>query len=260
MKKKIIALLVAVVAICATAMVSENASAYTDVTKCSVGNVGTNTPEKFCAGSLYRSHEDVRINCKGDNATAEGCKASVKAFLTCTAHNTAICDSVMESYAARVNQLIRFSSVVPCGYGNEHFDECVKNNNNWEWYYATDPNASGGGSSGGDSGEANADTDICKSVNESVKNSEYYKMYCGGKKGEDDAQDVVKNILSTVFTWAAIAAVIVIIIGAVFYMTSEGDPGKVAKAKNAILYALIGLIISLSAFAIVNFVLSRIGG
>ena len=55
-------------------------------------------------------------------------------------------------------------------------------------------------------------------------------------------------------------SVIVIIIGGVFYITSQGEPDKIKRAKNAILYAIIGLIISLLSFAIVNFVLTAMQG
>ena len=41
-------------------------------------------------------------------------------------------------------------------------------------------------------------------------------------------------------------------------MTSAGDPGKTKKAKDTILYAVIGLIICVLAFAIVNFVIGGI--
>ena len=55
-----------------------------------------------------------------------------------------------------------------------------------------------------------------------------------------------------------IAAVLVIILGGVTYITSSGDASKVTKAKNTILYGIIGLVISILAFAIVNFVLKNI--
>ena len=48
------------------------------------------------------------------------------------------------------------------------------------------------------------------------------------------------------------------IIGGVQYMTSAGDTQKVTKAKNTILYGLIGLVICVLAFAIVNFVITNI--
>ncbi|MBR3122174.1 hypothetical protein IKF28_01880, partial [Candidatus Saccharibacteria bacterium] len=57
-----------------------------------------------------------------------------------------------------------------------------------------------------------------------------------------------------------LVCVIVMIIGGVSYMTSSGDAGKVKKAKDTILYGLIGLVICVLAFAIVNFVISNIIG
>jgi multisubunit Na+/H+ antiporter MnhB subunit len=53
-------------------------------------------------------------------------------------------------------------------------------------------------------------------------------------------------------------AVVVIILGGVQYTTSSGDPAKVKKAKDTILYGIIGLVVALLAYAIVNFVLSSL--
>ena len=53
-------------------------------------------------------------------------------------------------------------------------------------------------------------------------------------------------------------AVIMIILGGVNYATSQGDPNKVNKAKSTIMYGIIGLVICLLAFAIVNFVLQAL--
>jgi multisubunit Na+/H+ antiporter MnhB subunit len=57
-----------------------------------------------------------------------------------------------------------------------------------------------------------------------------------------------------------VVCIIVIIVGGIGYMTSSGDAGKVKKAKDTILYGVIGLIICVLAFAITNFVISAIGG
>lgn len=64
----------------------------------------------------------------------------------------------------------------------------------------------------------------------------------------------VKDILNVVFLVVGILAVIMIIVGGVFMMISAGDPGKIKRAKDTIIYSVIGLIITLLAFAIVNFV------
>jgi hypothetical protein len=65
----------------------------------------------------------------------------------------------------------------------------------------------------------------------------------------------VGNIL--VFLTGAIS-VLMIIIGGVRYALSGGDQGTITSAKNTILYAVVGVIISVAAYAIVNFVLSNV--
>ncbi len=55
-----------------------------------------------------------------------------------------------------------------------------------------------------------------------------------------------------------VAAVIMMIIGGLKYITSNGDSNSITSAKNTVLYALIGIVIFLLSQAIVIFVLSRI--
>ena len=55
-----------------------------------------------------------------------------------------------------------------------------------------------------------------------------------------------------------VAAVIVIVISGLRYITSGGDSAGVQNAKNGIIYAVIGLIVALFAQTIVTFVLKRI--
>lgn len=69
-----------------------------------------------------------------------------------------------------------------------------------------------------------------------------------------------QGILNAIIGVLALVAVVVMIVGGVSYMTSSGDAGKVKKAKDTILYGLIGLVICVLAFAIVNFVISQIIG
>lgn len=76
----------------------------------------------------------------------------------------------------------------------------------------------------------------------------------------DTFNDNITNILNAVIGVLGIVAVIVIIIGGVTYMTSSGDAGKVKKAKDTILYGVIGLVVVALAFAIVNFVIKNVIG
>ncbi|MBQ3352768.1 hypothetical protein IJG89_00220 [Candidatus Saccharibacteria bacterium] len=78
-----------------------------------------------------------------------------------------------------------------------------------------------------------------------------------------DGTDTLNANITAILNWVigilGIVAVIVIIIGGVKYMTSSGDAGKVKSAKDTILYGIIGLIICVLAFAIVNFVIANLG-
>jgi len=55
-----------------------------------------------------------------------------------------------------------------------------------------------------------------------------------------------------------VLAVIMVIIGGLNYVTSSGDSGKTAKAKNTILYAVIGIVVIIFAFAITTFINSKL--
>lgn len=74
-----------------------------------------------------------------------------------------------------------------------------------------------------------------------------------------DLTTTVQGIINTVIFIVGMLAVVMIIIGGINYALSQGDPGKVKKAKDTILYGIIGLVVALLAFAIVQFVLSAIG-
>ncbi|MBR0465563.1 hypothetical protein IJJ02_02110 [Candidatus Saccharibacteria bacterium] len=76
----------------------------------------------------------------------------------------------------------------------------------------------------------------------------------------NDLQGNVVAILNAVIGVLSFVCVVVIIIGGVTYMTSSGDTSKVKKAKDTILYGVIGLVVCVLAFAIVNFVISNILG
>lgn len=83
--------------------------------------------------------------------------------------------------------------------------------------------------------------------------------YVGGGNGSELTGNIT-NVLNGIIAVLGIVAVVVIIIGGVTYMTSSGDAGKVKKAKDTILYGIIGLVVCVLAFAIVNFVIANIIG
>ena len=76
----------------------------------------------------------------------------------------------------------------------------------------------------------------------------------------NDLNGMIQIIINTVFGIIGVVAVIMIIIGGVNYTMSQGDSTKVQKAKNTILYGIIGLVVVLLSFAIVSFVLNGLNG
>lgn len=77
----------------------------------------------------------------------------------------------------------------------------------------------------------------------------------GGQAGVDSAVAGVINVLLYI---VGAAAVIMLIVGGLRYITSGGDAQAATAAKNTIMYAIIGLIVALLAYAIVNFVLGKL--
>lgn len=72
------------------------------------------------------------------------------------------------------------------------------------------------------------------------------------------ANAVFTNILDIVYFVIGIVAVIVIIFAGIRYSTSAGNAANVTKAKNALVYAIVGLVVVLLAFVITQFVAGRI--
>ena len=79
-------------------------------------------------------------------------------------------------------------------------------------------------------------------------------------KNTSDLNSVIQIIINTIIFVIGMVAVVMIILGGISYATSQGDPAKVKKGKDTILYGIIGLVVALLAFAIVNFVLGAFNG
>ena len=72
------------------------------------------------------------------------------------------------------------------------------------------------------------------------------------------ADNVFAGVLTTVYTITGMVAVIVIIIAGYIFATSNGNAAKAQKARQAILYAVIGIIVVLMAFAITQYVIGNV--
>jgi hypothetical protein len=77
-------------------------------------------------------------------------------------------------------------------------------------------------------------------------------------QGTRTVTGTIKNVGNIIVFITGAISVLMIIIGGLRYVTSGGDQGGITGAKNTILYAVIGLIVSVMAYAIVNFVLTNI--
>lgn len=80
----------------------------------------------------------------------------------------------------------------------------------------------------------------------------------GGVFSNTDLMGTLTIIINVVVGVVGFIAVAMIVMGGISFATSQGDTSKVAKARNTILYGVVGLVVALLAFAIVNFVLSAV--
>lgn len=72
-----------------------------------------------------------------------------------------------------------------------------------------------------------------------------------------NASTLFKNGLNLTYMIVGIMAVAVIIYSGFQFLTSNGDAAKTKKAIQTIIYAVTGLIIVITAYAITNFVLTK---
>lgn len=76
--------------------------------------------------------------------------------------------------------------------------------------------------------------------------------------GSNDLMKTINTIIDVVLGILGILAVAYIIYGGFMFTTAAGDPAKTKKARETIMYGVIGLVVALLAFAIVNFVLTSV--
>lgn len=82
--------------------------------------------------------------------------------------------------------------------------------------------------------------------------------YANAEYANKELGSTFTNVVNVIIGIVGFLAVIMIIIGGISYTTSAGDAQKVKKAKDTIMYGIIGLIVAILAFAIVNFVLENL--
>ncbi len=78
----------------------------------------------------------------------------------------------------------------------------------------------------------------------------------GSTGGSKDLKTVFGQIANTLLFIVIAVGVIMVIIGGIRYVISQGDAKQIESAKNTILYAVIGIVVALLAYAIVQFVVN----
>lgn len=68
-------------------------------------------------------------------------------------------------------------------------------------------------------------------------------------------QGQLNNVVIGMFALAGVTCVVFIILGAIQYITSQGDSSNIKKAKDSVFYAVFGLIFIGTAFFIVQLVI-----
>ncbi len=81
-----------------------------------------------------------------------------------------------------------------------------------------------------------------------------------GQQDTRSAGDIAKDVVNIMFFIIGVMAVIMIIWGGIRYVLSAGNSAALTSAKNTIVYSIIGLIIAILAYAIVNFVINTVAG
>ena len=71
---------------------------------------------------------------------------------------------------------------------------------------------------------------------------------------DTEASDIVRTIINTMLFVIGVLAVIMIIHSGLKYVISRGEAEQVKGAKNTLMYAVVGLVVAMLSFVIVNFV------
>ena len=72
-----------------------------------------------------------------------------------------------------------------------------------------------------------------------------------------DIKDIVQLVINVLLFIIAALSVIMIIVGGIRYVVSAGNQQAVTGAKNTIMYSVVGLLVSIFAYAIVNFIINQ---
>ena len=70
-------------------------------------------------------------------------------------------------------------------------------------------------------------------------------------------QATLQNVLNVVFALAGAVAVAFVVWGGIKYILSRGEPAEINKARDTILYAVIGLVVVITSYGLLNYVIGK---
>ena len=77
-------------------------------------------------------------------------------------------------------------------------------------------------------------------------------------KSIDGDSGLIKTVVNILLWAVGILSVIMIIFSGFRYITSSGDASKTKSARSTLIYSVVGLIVAIMAWAIVNMVINRL--
>ena len=99
-------------------------------------------------------------------------------------------------------------------------------------------------------------TEIAGAINSEITSG--MNATSAGTSTPTDANVVIKNVTNIMFFIIGAVSVIMLIYGGIRYTTSGGNANSVTAAKNTIMYSIIGLVVAILAFAVVQFVVNQV--
>ena len=106
-------------------------------------------------------------------------------------------------------------------------------------------------------GTGYAATDNCGADNSAKQKINEGIGQTGNNCEDTGVTNTIQGIIKIISYIAGIIAIIMIIVSGLRFITSGGDSGKVASARNSLIYALIGIVVVVLAQVMVHFVFTQ---
>jgi hypothetical protein len=81
----------------------------------------------------------------------------------------------------------------------------------------------------------------------------------GGLNGSQSLSDLITRVIDILLTFAAVIAIVFVIIGGYQYLASGGNEESAEKGKKTLINAIIGVVVIVLAYAIINVIVNLVG-